>query len=460
VSQDATEENGSVFGLTVYDTPGGIGPTGPAPNGPATTEKDYTRQISEELRFTSTGTGPVPVDPRLLLSGPVFRMGRVVHCTAGASGDNGRPQLYVDYQPQTIVQNSEFGEASWQFTPDFKATVGLRHYRYTLGQTNLEYGTFTVNSALGNTVPYNTAASSSASGTDPKFDLSYNLDKDILLYATVAKGFRLGGANQPIPVANCGNSNGALVANETGLQAKLLLNTACNPAVLLQAPATFSSDSVWNYEIGEKSAFLDHRLIANVSAYYERWTNPQVATNVAGFGLSVNGGTARIYGVEAQLQALLTREWNLDVNFGYTNAQFIEASAITGYPSGTDVPDIPKVTAAGTLRWKHPISNNLALTAAIEADYVGTRTDTPYGETVTLDNVNDIVVHLPSYAIANFRVGMAGEAWSANLFVNNFTNKEALLDPEPQIVLQIPAYVRYLVNRPLTAGIDVSYKFH
>jgi hypothetical protein len=100
------------------------------------------------------------------------------------------------------------------------------------------------------------------------------------------------------------------------------------------------------------------------------------------------------------------------------------------------------------------------LTAALEADYVGTRTDTPYGETVTLDNVNGVVVHLPSYAIANFRIGTAGEAWSANLFVNNFTNKEALLDPEPQIVLQIPAYVRYLVNRPLTAGIDVSYKFH
>ena len=46
------------------------------------------------------------------------------------------------------------------------------------------------------------------------------------------------------------------------------------------------------------------------------------------------------------------------------------------------------------------------------------------------------------------------------MFVNNLTNKEALLDPEPQIVLQIPAYVRYLVNRPLTVGVDVSYKFN
>jgi outer membrane receptor protein involved in Fe transport len=463
VSQDSSEENAGAVGLPsgVYDAPAGIGPTGPAPNGPATTEKDYTRQISEELRFTSTGTGPFQWILGYFYQ-DFYSEWDEWSVAPQATPTLGGTQLYIDYQPQTIVQNSVFGEASWQFTPDFKATVGLRHYRYTLGQTNLEYGEFTVNSDLGDTAPYNTAASSSASGTDPKFDLSYNLDKDILLYATAAKGFRLGGANQPLPVASTSSSNNVLAGNECGLQQKILLipPSACNPALLLHAPATFSSDSVWNYEIGEKSAFLDHRLIANVSAYYERWTNPQIATNISGYGITVNGGTARIVGVEAELQALLTREWNLDVNLGYTNSQFIEASALTGYPSGTPVPDIPKVTAAGTLRWKHPIANNLALTAALEADYVGTRTDAPYGETITLDNVNNIVVHLPSYAIANFRVGTAGEAWSANLFVNNFTNKEALLDPEPQIVLQIPAYVRYLVNRPLTVGIDVSYKFN
>jgi hypothetical protein len=44
------------------------------------------------------------------------------------------------------------------------------------------------------------------------------------------------------------------------------------------------------------------------------------------------------------------------------------------------------------------------------------------------------------------------------VFVNNATNKEALLDPEPQIVLQTTAYARYLVTRPVTVGLDVSYK--
>jgi len=281
-----------------------------------------------------------------------------------------------------------------------------------------------------------------------------------LLYATVAKGFRLGGANQPIPVAGCNNANGVLAGNEKALQEKLLGTTICNPALLLQAPATFLSDYVWNYEIGEKSAFLDRRLIANVSAYFERWMHPQIATNLSGYGLTANGGNARIVGVEADFQALLAREWNVDVNFGYTDAKFTEDSAITGYLNGSLVPDIPKVTAAATLRWKHPLSSGLSLTSALEADYVGTRTDAPYGETLTLQNVNDYLVHLPAYALLNWRGGVAGEGWTANLYVNNLTNKEALLDPEPQIVLQTTAYTRYLVNRPVTVGLDVTYKVH
>jgi iron complex outermembrane receptor protein len=460
VSQDAAEENSSALNTVsmVYNPPTGIGPTGPAPNGPGMTEKDYTQQFSQELRATSTGTGPfqwilgyfyqdlhsewVPLD-----------------LAPQATPLLGGPNLYVDYQPQVITQSSEFGEASWQFLPDLKGTVGLRHYEYSLGQTNTEYGVFTVYGGVGNTVPYNTAASNRASGIDPKFDLSYNVDKDILLYATAAKGFRLGGVNQPIPVAPVGNPNAVLVANECALQAKLLLTSTCNRNITVQAPATFASDSVWNYEIGEKSAFFDHRLIANVSAYFERWTDPQIATNLAGFGITANGADARIKGLEAELQALLSREWTLGLNAGYTDATFTADSTITGYPEGYQVPDIPKVTAAATLRWKHPMTNDLSLVGALEADYVGTRTDAPYGETITILNINQYLIHLPAYALGNLRFGVAGSQWTAMAYVNNITNKRALLDPQPQIALQMDAYVRYLVNRPITAGIDLTYRF-
>jgi iron complex outermembrane receptor protein len=476
VSSDSTEENAAPFGFPQYDfgcgpagcatQPLGIGPSGPAPNGPSVTEKDYTGQFSQELRATSTGTGPFQWILGYFYQ-DLYSEWDEWAIAPQATPIFGGPNLYVDYQPQVITQNSEFGEASWQFTSALKGTVGLRHYRYSLGQTNEEFGVFTVNADLGNTVPYKTAASNSASGTDPSFNLSFNPDKDILLYATAAKGFRLGGVNQPIPVAEPGPGVNTVVAgNECALQAKILFNTNCSPNVtpgpgfvMLQAPSTFASDSVWNYEIGEKSAFFDHRLIANVSLYYERWTDPQLATNLAGFGITANGADAHIKGLEAEFQALLSGEWTLGVNLGYTDATFSAASSITGYPEGYNVPDIPKFTASATLRWKHPLTSELSLVGSLEGDYVGTRTDAPYGETITLLNINQYLIHLPSYGLANVRFGVAGSKWTAMAYVNNITNERTLLDPQPQIDLQMDAYVRYLVNRPITAGLDLSYKY-
>jgi iron complex outermembrane recepter protein len=482
VSQDSTEENNDAFGFPNYDAgngtggaPFGLGPSGPAPNGPAVTEKDYTRQISEELRLTSTGSGPFQWILGYFYQDLYSEWDEWAIAPQAApalsSPDVGLPpttNLYVDVQPQVITQNAEFGEASWNFTPDLKATVGLRHYHYSLGQSNMEYGVFTVNGGLGMPdTPNLTGDSNSASGTDPKFDLSWKVDPDVLLYATIAKGFRLGGANQPIPVSAITvcpvpSSAGPLQGNESSLQAKL--TNACNPNLLLQAPATFSSDSVWNYEVGEKSELLDKHLILNVSAYYERWTNPQIATNLSGFGITANGADARIYGLEAEMQALLSREWTLGVNFGYTNAQFTADSPITGFPNGYNVPDIPDVTASATLRWKHPLTSDLSLVGTLEGDYVGTRTDAPYGESITIypsspTYVNNLLLHLPAYGFLNARLGFMGNQWTASLYVNNLTNKEALLDPQPQIDLQTNAFVRYLVNRPITAGLDFTYKY-
>jgi outer membrane receptor protein involved in Fe transport len=481
-SQDSTEENNDALGFPNYDAgvgagggPFGIGPSGPAPNGPAVTEKDYTRQISEELRLTSTGSGPLQwivgyfyQDLYSEWDEWAIAPQAAPTLTAAIPGYPATSNLYIDNQPQVIVQNAEFGEVSWNFTPDLKGTVGLRHYHFSLSQSNLEYGVFTVNGAPGvvnpgsqpNT-PYLTGDSNGASGTDPKFDLSWKVGPDVLLYATIAKGFRLGGANQPIPTEEPGPTGpvGPLQGNECALQAKILLTSTCSASINLAAPATFSSDSVWNYEVGEKAELLDKHLILNVSAYYERWTNPQIATNLNGYGITANGADARIYGFEAEMQALLSREWTFGLNAGYTNAEFTAASPITGFPSGYSVPDIPDFTASATLRWKHPLTNDVSLIGTLEGDYVGTRTDAPYGESLTLLNVDTFLLHLPAYYFLNARLGFAADQWTASLYVNNLTNKEALLDPQPQIDLQTNAFVRYLVNRPITAGLNFTFKF-
>ncbi len=120
VSQDGTEENASPSGLgslgtaSPYDTSaGGIGPVGPGPTGPGVQEKDNTRQLSEELRLTSTDPGSFQWQvgyyyQRLQSEWAMWSINPQI-LSAGIGN------IYVDDMPQTITQNALFGEASMEF---------------------------------------------------------------------------------------------------------------------------------------------------------------------------------------------------------------------------------------------------------------------------------------------------------------------------------------------------------
>lgn len=496
VSQDGTEENSSSTALgpsdptatpPPYDTSaGGIGPTGPGPFGPGVEERDYTRQLSEELRVASTGTGPLQ-----WLAGYYYQdfqsewdMWSVNPQVAAA----GIGDIYVDYQPQTILQNAFFGNLSWEFPDGLKASVGARWYHYSYAQTNTEWGDFTpygfdnllsgAPTPAGNTTPFNTSAGSSSSGTNPRFNLTWQIDPDHMVYGTVAKGFRLGGTDQPfvgfltaVSAATCpyGSPPSLAGLEQCGLQEKLsatptkpgsiYTSTANFPNVNRQGVPQFNSDSVWDYEIGTKNELFDHRALFNLTAYFERWMDPQVATNISGFGFTVNGADANIYGLEAEFRAHLGYGFDFSTDWGYTHSKFLTDSPIDGIPGGFAVPDTPKVTGSASLNYTQTINDQMSFFGNATYSYVGSRYDLPYGVTVFLNNINQTALQLPSYGIVNLRLGVRTDSWTAAVFVDNATNNKVLLDPLPQINLAIPQFTRYIVNQPVTYGLDVTYNF-
>ena len=466
--QDDTEQVDSAVGIPVYSpAAGGVGPNYSV-NGPGMLEQDYSRQISEEFRLTSTAPGPVQWVVGYFYQDEFSGISTSV-LAPQATSTLGGTALSINSVPEHLLQNAVYGHLSWRLSPHFAVAAGFRHYHYSMGETSTEYGLFTPLGTEGFNVPYNAANSIAASGTVPSVTLTYNIDPNHMIYARIDEGFRLGGISTltgPIPVVAASNTNplyASDVANECGLQAKILLATTCNPNILLAAPTTFGSDSLWSYELGEKSSFFHHRLLVNVDGYLEDWYHPQVPTNLAGYGLTVNGGDARIKGMEAQLEGLLPGGFELSLNGSYTDAKFIASSAISGFPSGTQIPDTPKVSGSAVLGWKRYLGSGLALFGSVEEDYTGSRTDLPFGVTATLQTMNQLLVHMPAYSIANLRFGIRGERhggdrWSAALFVNNFTNNIVLLDPQPQISLQTGAFERFTISQPLTAGIDVSYQ--
>jgi iron complex outermembrane receptor protein len=467
--QDCTEMGAGAIGIPVYDAAaGGLG-TCESDKGMGTLEQDYSRQLSDEFRLTSTAPGPVQWVAGYFYQ-DLYSEDAISSLEPEATPILGGPNGFVGSLPEVMVQNAFYGHVSWRLSPHFEAAAGFRRYHYSLDERSTEVGVFSALGPEGNDVPYDAGATIAASGTVPSVTLTFNIDRDNMAYVRIDKGFRLGGASGtagPIPVVAAGNTNplySSEVANECGLQAKVLLTSTCNPNILLQGPTTYGSDSLWSYELGEKSSFFRHRLIVNLDGYLEDWYQPQVPTNIAGFGFTVNGGNARIKGVEGQLETLLPGGFDLSLNASYTSARFVESSALAGYAAGTQIPDTPMVSGSAVLQWEDDLASGLALFGTLEEDYTGARTDLPFGVTATLQTMNQLLVHMPAYSIANFRLGVKGERdeggrWSASLFVDNITNNQVLLDPQPQISLQDTAYARYVVSQPLTAGIDISYAF-
>jgi iron complex outermembrane receptor protein len=75
--------------------------------------------------------------------------------------------------------------------------------------------------------------------------VSYTPSDNVMIYTTAAKAFREGAGNFPIPTGSSGEPLRCL----QDLQA--LGRTS--------APLPYGPDTVWSYEIGEKSKVLDER---------------------------------------------------------------------------------------------------------------------------------------------------------------------------------------------------------
>ena len=407
-----------------YASQGGLGALTPTP-----VEFENSRQTSEELRLVSSGNSAFQwlfgyfysdysdtISLSLLAPGAVPLFGT----------DN----LYSNYQPTKIIQRSFFGEATYEFAPAWKATVGLRRYSY---DTSIDLTQAGAIASAGTTSSF-----AQNNGLNPKFGLSYQMDKDLLLYVTAVKGFRPGGGNFPVPTSGPVGD-----ACEAALQAN------AGTTSFVSAPTTYGPDGVWSYEFGEKATLFDSRVTLNSAVYFENWSEVQQAVGLScGFGYSGNLGDAHIYGAETEVNVLLAQGLLLSANAGYTHATIVETAKGTGVLPGSPVQNTPLWTSSASLAYRRNIGSDLAFTARIENNYVDGHID-----------VTSQVNHLPSYDLTNLRVGFEGNRWKAVLFASNLFNQRALLsNTSQQINLTVPIFNRIAVSQPLTIGIDLSYR--
>ena len=409
-------------------------------------EVDTSQQFSQELKLVSHDTGRLswvaggyfshfnsvwnfygttPTDPAAYLDLGTFNRATT-------------PNWFDAYSPTTENQYAVFGDATYALTNRLKADIGLRwtDYDYSFSSCISGWG-----SGLGAATPSCSGLiKQSDNAVTPRFNLSYNFNPNIMVYATVAKGYRPGGGNAIYPTTGAYWSNVFAPYHYTNGK----------------WPTGYNPDSLWSYEIGEKSSFFNRRLIVNADVYYEDWSNIQLEAYPGDWALNINGNNAKLYGTEIQTLATLGGGFNFDGTFGFTG-NYVNAGPHWLIQPTDVLPEVPRFVGDFVLRYSHNLGDKYRFQAEVENSYTGTHYSIafPYGF-----STNAEYIRLPGYDLTNIRLGVGStHGWNAAVFVNNLFNKRAQLESLYQEAVPDAAFNRIVTNQPLTVGADLTYRF-
>ena len=344
------------------------------------------------------------------------------------------------------ISEAAFGEADIRVTGGLKFNVGVRvEHSVVEHQQETSAGP-----SDGLTFAGTILADQVGNPVTPKYGLTYQINDNGMVYVSAAKGYRAGGGNGATQVGN----------------------TLCTPSLnalgLSGVPPSFSSDSLWSYEIGTKDSFFGRKLTIEASVYLIDWTNIQTQVNLPSCGemFTANRGKAVSQGFDLQLAAIPVEGVKLGLNVGYTDAYY--PNGAHGAPSGgvTPILNAPGDKLANVVPW----------TVALDAEYSHDISELWSGAKSYLrldfrwmsaaNELNPQVADYdpltgphqnPAYGVLNVRLGILHEGLDLSAFVNNATHEDPALSYWHDAYGDPLLYATAI--RPFTAGVTAYYRW-
>ncbi|HEX3943115.1 MAG TPA: TonB-dependent receptor [Rhizomicrobium sp.] len=334
---------------------------------------------------------------------------------------------YINHTVGHERQEALFGNATIAIIPQLKLQVGARvaktHFDYNnFADGPQDFGPNTPNTGKQDETPFT-----------PMANITWQVTDTDMLYATVSKGYRIGGANAQFPLGAC--------------------------TELSQAPGSYNSDTVVNYEAGTKDRFFDNRLQMSGSVFYLEWNNIQQLNYLpsCGFQYTANVGSARSTGFDLEGEWLPIDALDIDFSLGYTDAQFTSTSITGGQllaTKGDKLPGSPWTFSLGA-QYNTPVFGRDAF---IRMDYQY-QSKTP-SNVVTNDplasSYDPALIPNPATNIVRLRAGATFGDVSLALFADNLFNSH----PQLNLTHQDSSTLLFEATalRPRTIGITATYR--
>jgi outer membrane receptor protein involved in Fe transport len=379
-----------------------------------------TQAFIQEVRFASSFTGPFQ-----LLSGLYYD--NIDRDFLNQNFFGGRTNLALSGFPSTTITNNfeensvsqkaAFGEASLEVS-QFKLTLGARYFDY-------DDRTITTNQTTGGV----TRLSGSNNGTTYKANLSWQPNRDLLLYGQFSQGFRLGSPVAPA-LSSCDKDSDGVIDGTN----------------ISSGPRTLDPDKLNAYEAGAKLTMAGGALTINASGYRNEWKGVPINVIVpCGSTVQANAGEARTQGVELSAEARVVRGLRLSASAAYTDAELSkDAPRINGL-AGDRLPGSPKYTAFLGVDYDFELGGRRSF---VRADY------TWIGG--FYNNLKQTGTQAGDYALVNARAGTRFGALGVELFVNNLTNSAAPAWVDSTFTGAIQRLYRV---RPRTIGLTGHFNF-
>lgn len=192
----------------------------------------------------------------------------------------------------------------------------------------------------------------------PKFTVTYRLPmpgaSDV--YLSVGKGYKSGGFNTQM-FSEVLQQNLMLKMMEDMPAGGGGISSATAPSV--EEIVAYKPEKSWNYEVGTHVTCADGRVRCDLAAFYIRCRDQQLTMFPEGSTtgrITSNAGKSRMWGAEAQIRFMPVRRLLFNLNYGYTNAKFVEFIDGNNNYANKYVPYAPSHTlfVSGTYRQPLP----------------------------------------------------------------------------------------------------------
>ena len=367
-----------------------------------------SRQISQELRLQSNGDTPLT----WIVGGYYFheKVAALISLPRlSGAGARAFPYSTIFDTNNSVEAFAGFADATYHFSDQFSASAGIRYskedkdiFRSLYSPSAIVRNVFD-RSNYGNAIAATTVTPSYDAWT-PRFVLNYEPNNTTLLYASISRGFKSGGANQVAPTA-----------------------------------APFGNELLWSYEAGAKIRFWDNRAFLTASVFRYNYTDLQVTTFQNGLNVIQNAASAKPWGVETELKLTPVPELQLNFSGSYLNAKYGNfISSLGGLPraaTGARMINAPKWTASASASYDVELGEGAGMITLFGA--------VNYRSTTEFNQFNFAQFRQPGYALVDARIKWTAPAgnFSLSAFAKNLFDKEYVRNIASFTSITAPAYL-------------------